>query len=392
MFAKERMGFMPALCVAFVDELTEGERKEFEGLGSQDERAAMVLGHPFIAEKLAGLQLSDGKDNRRSVAAREEGNRHFSEGRYQAALNKYCVAVAFADQSGPDYSLALANRSACLQRVGRQGRGLEDIAAAERAGYPRDKLYKLAERRAQCLADLGQLTKARIELEKAAQMVQKGALTGAAKDKFVAGLSKQLKKMEGKEDREEEKEGEGREVMTTVADVNPLFPSLARGVEVRYTKDQGRFVVAQKLLPTGTVVLSEDPLGWALDVERSGTHCQHCLAQVAVIVPCPRCASVAFCSQACMEAGLALYHRHECGLSRLLAASALNNFCLMAVRAVARHTAAELVELRGRLEGAPDIQAGAGGVEEPYRGEDLRTGLDLVHHDHDLEPEERIHR
>ena len=28
----------------------------------------------------------------------------------QAALNKYSVAVAFADQGKPDYSLALANR------------------------------------------------------------------------------------------------------------------------------------------------------------------------------------------------------------------------------------------------------------------------------------------
>ena len=37
-----------------------------------------------------------------------------------------------------------------------------------------------------------------------------------------------------------------------------------------------------------------------------------------------------------MQAGLAMYHLHECGLSKLLAASALNNFSIMAVRAVAR--------------------------------------------------------
>ena len=84
---------------------------------------------------------------RKSVAAREEGNQKFQEGSYQvvtphfvtvttkfdniyhrsdslsvsslklsylsksqAALNKYSVAVAWADQGKPDYSLALANR------------------------------------------------------------------------------------------------------------------------------------------------------------------------------------------------------------------------------------------------------------------------------------------
>ena len=87
--------------------------------------------------------VAEGKDVRKSVAAREEGNMKFQEGSYQvvtphfvtvityhrsdslsdaalsltkyqskpqAALNKYSVAVAWADQGKPDYSLALANR------------------------------------------------------------------------------------------------------------------------------------------------------------------------------------------------------------------------------------------------------------------------------------------
>ena len=80
----------------------------------------------------------------------------------------------------------------------------------------------------------------------------------------------------------------------------------------------------------------------------------HHLEQVLVIVPCPSCTSVAFCSRTCMQAGLDLYHRRECGLMRLLAASALNNFALMAVRALARHTAEELVSMRCKLEAEPN--------------------------------------
>ena len=83
MFAKERMGFMPALCVAFLEELTDKEKLNFEELERQEERAEMVLKHPFIAEKFARLEVAEGKDVRKSVAAREEGNQRFQEGSYQ---------------------------------------------------------------------------------------------------------------------------------------------------------------------------------------------------------------------------------------------------------------------------------------------------------------------
>ena len=83
MFAKERMGFMPALCVAFLEELTDQEKAHYEALKCQRARAEMVLSHPFVAEKFGQLQVTDMKNNGRSVAAREEGNRHFQEGGYQ---------------------------------------------------------------------------------------------------------------------------------------------------------------------------------------------------------------------------------------------------------------------------------------------------------------------
>ena len=94
-----------------------------------------------------------------------------------------------------------------------------------------------------------------------------------------------------------------------------------------------------------------------------------------------------------MQAGLDLYHARECGLMRLLAASALNNFALMAVRAVARHTAKELVAMRSRLEAEPDTCWGTTSeAAEVYKGDDLRTGLNLVHHSEDLDTDEKILR
>ena len=60
MFAKERMGFMPALCVAFLEELSDKEKLAFDQLGRQEERAEMVLKHPFLADKFARLDYYGG--------------------------------------------------------------------------------------------------------------------------------------------------------------------------------------------------------------------------------------------------------------------------------------------------------------------------------------------
>ena len=51
---------MPALCVAFLEELSDKEKLVFDQLGRQEERAEMVLKHPFLADKFARLDDYDG--------------------------------------------------------------------------------------------------------------------------------------------------------------------------------------------------------------------------------------------------------------------------------------------------------------------------------------------
>ena len=58
---------------------------------------------------------------------------------------------------------------------------------------------------------------------------------------------------------------------------------------MKVTKEQGRFTVAREDIAAGTTLLVEEPLGWALEVEKFPTNCQHCLSPVTVIVPCPGC-------------------------------------------------------------------------------------------------------
>ena len=89
------------------------------------------------------IQVSGGKNLEKSIELREEGNALYAAGKYNSALIKFSSAIIFAPIDQVDYSLALANRSACLQLLGHQERSLEDTILAEKAGYPQDKLYKI---------------------------------------------------------------------------------------------------------------------------------------------------------------------------------------------------------------------------------------------------------
>ena len=138
------------------------------------------------------------KNSKKSAEKREAGNAQFYAGNYRQALMLYSVAVYSGKIStskdndfqieknsneNRDYSLALANRSACLQRMKRYKIALQDISLAlgERifmmleilrrffnyhsvfckyfmrsfiyyldAGYRIEKSFKLYERKAEC--------------------------------------------------------------------------------------------------------------------------------------------------------------------------------------------------------------------------------------------------
>lgn len=393
MFAKERMGFMPALYLAFMDELEPAEKKKFVTCSSQEEKADMILNHPFVKEKFDMIKLGDGKDNAKSIKAREEGNNFFQDGNFKAASNKYSTAVVFANQGSKEFSLALANRSAALQRLNQQERGILDIDLAVQAGYPEDKMYKLLERKAQLLQDQSQYSEARENFKMAKKHVGNSSLSSSKQDKFHSDIEKQIKKIENKEN---EKTPEKTTIKSSefckLKDPHPFYTSLHNCIQVRYTKEQGRYTVAKEKIPAGTTVLAEDPLAWALEIEKFGTNCQHCLGQISVIIPCPGCPVVAFCSVKCKDEAMEGYHARECGLMGILGASALNNFCLMAVRSLTRYNVKEIIDMKIDMK-PPDIEHGKT-VENMrlYESSDIRNGLNLVHHSEHLETDEMIMR
>ena len=400
MFAKNRMGFMPGLFVAFRDELDEKDLKKFIGLKNEEERADFVLNHVFIRDKFNNIRGIEGKDNAKAAKAREEGNKEFQAGNFKAALVKYNMATCQAQQdtkAGGELSLALANRSAALQKLKLYTKGVADVDRALEAGYPQDKLFKLFERKGLMLIELRKYDQARDCFSKAKKMVHNSSLNDAKIEKFVSDMDKHFDKIKDKKDSsddtsQQKSSPQDKHSILQIQHPHPKYKSLDEAVEIKYTVDQGRFAVASRDIPAGTSILVEEPLGWTLEAEHFSTHCQHCLCEVSVPVPCRGCCSVVFCSDTCRDESWTRYHARECGILALCVAAALNNFSIIAVRALARSHVSEVLRV-ARATCSPDIEHGTTSDQMGvYSGEDIVTGLNLVHHSHTLSQDDQLMR
>ena len=100
-------------------------------------------------------------------------------------LNSF-QSVICAPEYGPELSLALANRSACLYHQGQYEQCLQDIDLALRFRYPKNLEYKLQQRKAQCLSKLGRFE----EAEEAFKLVEasldfESKLTAEKRDRIL---------------------------------------------------------------------------------------------------------------------------------------------------------------------------------------------------------------
>ena len=73
-----------------------------------------------------------------------------------------------------DLALALANRSACLERSKHYEEAVQDIRLALLYGYPENKRYKIYQRLAHCYTALEKKGKAKAALEMALKATEEG--------------------------------------------------------------------------------------------------------------------------------------------------------------------------------------------------------------------------
>ncbi|NWY90122.1 SMYD4 protein, partial [Loxia curvirostra] len=353
-------------------------RERLEAASLQD---AVRLGCDLLRkeeEEAALVQLCHRAptDKRPEAASwyREQGNREFKRGRYQAALRLYSKAASHELPGSPEVSVCFANRSAALLHLGHFEVCLEDIARAESHGYPDRLLPKVLLRKAECLLCLGRLQDAQDILR---VLESKIALDGVMTP-HLTRLKKlsQLQVKLGEKEKCPEPAGEahgGTQGEPEIWEENNKISGASSSLSLSFDAERGRHLVASQdivpgqrlvkeeafvsvLCPGESLPLQKGDTAWDTRATNADLYCHRCLRQLLASVPCQGCSYAKYCSQDCAARAWQQYHRTECSLGALLLT--LGVFCHVSLRTVLLAGFAEVSRLvAGSHRGDKNLQS-----------------------------------
>ncbi|KAG7171094.1 SET and MYND domain-containing protein 4-like 5 [Homarus americanus] len=317
-----------------------------------------------------------GKSDAEAERLRAEGNRFYQRKFLDKALKLYNLSIMSAphprvsddiktdnlteifDSTNEDAfrSLALgyANRSAVLFELEQYGRCVSDIDKALRYGYPKLLHSKLAERKAKCLIAQRKENEAKELLESSLQALDAMSLdesqTKSSRD-ALCQLLQHCRTDEGSVGSSVKPDNTDTPLSLSSATKEKLLfayetpkppelshpsstiPSLSSAVRLAFSPSQGRYLVAERDIKPGEVLVVEEGYSRVLQLDSSlRTHCSGCLARCLHPLPCPSCSKVIFCSSECQVRGLTSYHSRECGVLPALTALDMGKNSVLAYR------------------------------------------------------------
>ena len=210
---------------------------------------------------------------------------------------------------GRDFSLAVANRSAALMRLGYHKAALEDVETALSYGYPQELRYKLLSRKLSLMNTLGQT-------DEALMKEVKNKLDESLNDAKLDEKKKQavLKNLDVPLERSKIFSEDSPSLKLTKS--HPSLSSLTYKASVEYHPTRGRFVTAENYICSGELVLVEDAAVSLSKQSETEMQCDKCLKKILYqLVPCFSCAEVVYCSEECRE--LAESHKFTCNMPEI---------------------------------------------------------------------------
>ncbi|XP_049295485.1 SET and MYND domain-containing protein 4 [Anopheles funestus] len=226
---------------------------------------------------------ADVKDNVKARSLRARGNElfHPKVKRYIEAIKCYNESIAFSEKGTEDRAIAFANRSMICYELQRYEECLENIRLARDSNYPERLAGKLVKRE---------------------EDARKALLAAANKHSAVKGS--------------DNSQAHGGEVKLSYNAYETL-PQVAECLELAESEKFGRFIVTNRQLNAGDVVILEQPFCRLLrDVYRC-IRCDFCLKEsIFTLIPCERCTVAMYCTAECMDKAYKQYHRVECPIIR----------------------------------------------------------------------------
>lgn len=264
-------------------------------------------------------------------------------------------------------ALGFSNRSAVLLELEQYGKCINDIDLALKYGYPKEQQSKLAERKAKCLMALHRQQDAEVLLKSAMDDLANMNLDDKKKQASNDTLNQLIQQCKTSEAAEKITEAlknknlkpEDRLLFAyedppppNLNESNPNIPCLSSALKLQYDSDKGRFLIADRDINPGELLLVEKAYSSCLLLEPSNTssHCSYCLARCHNPMPCPDCNVAVFCNEICRTSGLSGTHGVECPLLPTLAGLNLGKNPILAHKMMTKMSFLELKELIPKLK------------------------------------------
>ena len=221
-----------------------------------------------------------------STNKRNAGNTAFQKKKDKDAINLYSEAVFAADVSTDvgkkDCALALANRSAVWIRVQKYEECLDDIETAIMFHYPENMLYKLIDRKAKCLAALGDADEARKCYNRVILLLPQSGLDNDKQDTWKKDINKEIEKLKSITSKPRQLSQKGLDINALLPETNKTIPQFSSAVELAYNPLVGRHGVATRDIEAGEVVMVDTATAAHLMCSTRLTNCANCMARVDV--------------------------------------------------------------------------------------------------------------
>jgi len=298
--------------------------KKFKKLKNTEQMIEFMWKTPalqtFLRESSEQISGKSEGDTRRF---REMGNKLFKVGKDREAIKMFNKAIIKAPVNeagvGRDLSLAIANRSAALLKLGFLKLALQDIEFALVSGYPKDLRYKLLERRIKIYVTIHDKDSAFDTRGDFIIALKNSTIEEDKKCKLENEIQALLESLEFPKIAPNQDEITEENVSKQeLGKSHSFLPSLSVDVDIEFDPARGRFGVANTDIPAGTVILVEPALVTVNKEDHIDRYCDFCHQKIELLlIPCKTCAHVAYCSNKCKEHALDMYHKSECGSAEL---------------------------------------------------------------------------
>ncbi|XP_049876054.1 SET and MYND domain-containing protein 4-like [Pectinophora gossypiella] len=225
---------------------------------------------------------------------RNQGNQVFKNKDDYRALQYYNLALLHAPLKSECYCLALSNRSAVFLSLKKYKECLQDIKEIQTMEYPEKLKDKMLKRQTTCEE----------------YFAKENEFIHESNDE----TTQKILKLEGPRD--------------------PRFPCASTKLEVVFSEEMGRHVIAREDIKVGEILVQEDPYFTLLLKSQFLFSCSYCLSRDLNLLPCTKCCLSLYCSEECRKKAWVEYHAVECYLMATLVQMDFTKLELLALRTV----------------------------------------------------------